>query len=179
MNVIIETPRLLLREYTMEDFDALYTILSDPETMKHYPKPYDEAGTLRWLHWSLQNYQKHGFGLWAIELKETGAFIGDCGITMQPIDGETLPEIGYHIHKAYWRKGYAKEAASAVRDWFFHHTGFDAVYSYMTRDNTASYSTAASVGMKRVKEYVDADGEALLVYTLTRQTWETEYSPHA
>ena len=105
MKIIIETEHLILREYTLDDFDKLYEILSDAETMAHYPSPYDENGTMRWLNWSLDNYQKYGFGLWAIELKETGEFIGDCGLTMQNIDGEALPEIGYHIHKKHWRKG--------------------------------------------------------------------------
>ena len=172
MKKILETERLLLREYTPEDFDGLYAILSDPETMKYYPKPYDDKGTMRWLNWSFDNYKTYGFGLWAIEIKETGEFIGDCGITMQNIDGETLPEIGYHIHKNHWRKGCGKEAARAVRDWFFTHTDFNTVYSYMTCENTASYSTAASVGMKRVKAYTDTDGEVLFVYALTRDEWE-------
>ena len=101
--IILETERLVLREYTNEDFDWLYEILSDEETMKHYPKPYDAAGVQRWLDWSLDNYQKHGFGLWVIELKDSGVPIGDAGITMQPIDGEWLPEVGYHVHKDYWR----------------------------------------------------------------------------
>ena len=138
MKIILETERLVLREYTYGDFDALYKILSDPETMKHYPKPYDEKGTMRWLNWSLDNYSRYGFGLWAIELKSSGIFIGDCGITMQNIDGEMLPEIGYHISKDFWRRGYAKEAASAVRDWVFSNTEFDSVYSYMTYSNVAS-----------------------------------------
>ncbi|MBR5125045.1 MAG: GNAT family N-acetyltransferase [Clostridia bacterium] len=169
--MILETERLLLSEYTPEDFNDLYALLSDPVTMKHYPKPYDEKGTKRWLEWSFNNYKTYGFGLWAIRLKETGAFIGDCGITMQPIDGESLPEIGYHIYKDYWRQGYGKEAACAVRDWFFTHTDFPSVYSYMTCENVASYSTAASVGMKRVKRYTDTDGEELFVYTMTREEW--------
>lgn len=172
MKKIVETKRLILREYTLADFDGLYAILSDPVTMQHYPAPYNEKGTMRWLEWSLDNYQKYGFGLWAIRLKETGQFIGDCGITMQNIDGEQLPEIGYHIHKDYWRQGYAKEAASAVRDWLFERTDFDAVYSYMTHTNVASYSTAASVGMKRIKEYADANGTLHFVYTLTRRDWQ-------
>ena len=171
MKIILETQRLVLREYTPEDFDGLYAILSDSETMKHYPKPYDEKGTMRWLNWSFDNYKTYGFGLWAVELKETGEFIGDCGITMQSIDGETLPEIGYHIHKDFWRQGYGSEAARAVRDWFFTHTDHPAVYSYMTVDNTASWSTAASVGMKRIKRYHDGE-EELFVYTLTRQDWQ-------
>ena len=173
MKKILETERLILREYTMEDFDGLYAILSDPETMRHYPKPYDENGTMRWLRWSLDNYERYGFGLWAIERKDTGIFIGDCGITMQNIDGEVLPELGYHLHKDQWRRGYGREAACAVRDWFFRNTTFDTVYSYMTCTNVASYSTAASAGLRRVKEYTDSDGEKCYVYALTRREWES------
>lgn len=97
----IETPRLLLRPYTMADFDALHEILSDPETMAHYPAPFTAERTRNWISWNLDNYQKYGFGLLAVTLKATGEFIGDCGITLQNIDGEMLPEIGYHIHKRF------------------------------------------------------------------------------
>ena len=172
MKKILETERLILREYTRDDFNALYKILSDPETMSHYPSPYDERGVERWLDWSLDNYERYGFGLWAIELKDTGEFIGDCGITMQNIDGEILPEIGYHIHKVYWRRGYAKEAAAAVRDWCFNNTEYDTAYSYMTVSNVASYSTAKSIGIKRVKEYIDSDYTSCYVYSLTRAEWQ-------
>ncbi len=101
--MVIETERLLLREYTRDDFNALYEIMSDAETMAHYPAPFDETRTRRWIEWNLENYAQYGFGLWAVVLKETGEFIGDCGITIQNIDGEMLPEVGYHIHKKYWR----------------------------------------------------------------------------
>ncbi len=60
---MIETGRLLLRNYTMEDFGALYEILSDPETMQHYPAPFDEERTRNWIQWNLDNYEKYGFGL--------------------------------------------------------------------------------------------------------------------
>ena len=75
--------------------------------------------------------------------------IGDCGITIQKIDGEMLPEIGYHIHKKYWRKGFGSEAARAVRDWAFAHTKYDCLYSYMKYTNLASYATAIAIGMKK------------------------------
>lgn len=173
MKKILETERLILREYTLNDFDDLYAILSDAETMKHYPAPYDEKGTARWLEWSLDNYAKYGFGLWAIELKN-GGFIGDCGITMQNIDGEILPEIGYHIHRSYWRQGYAKEAASAARDWLFENTDFNEAYSYMKYTNVASYSTAASIGMKKIKEYPDKEDTVCFVYRITRDEWRAK-----
>ena len=87
----METERLLLRAYTEEDFTALREILSDAETMKYYPKPYDDAGVMRWIRWCMDSYEKNSFGLWAIELKESGTFIGDCGISLQNIDGEDMP----------------------------------------------------------------------------------------
>ncbi len=153
--MIIETERLILREYTWEDFDSLYEIVSDAETMQHYPKPFDEERTKGWIEWNLQNYEKYGFGLWAVVLKKTGEFIGDCGITIQDIDGEKLPEIGYHIHKRYWRRGFGSEAAKAARDWAFNNTEYNCLYSYMKYTNIGSYSTAVANGMKKIKEYPD------------------------
>ena len=106
----LKTDRLILREYTMNDFNALYEIMSDAETMQHYPTPFDQARTRRWIEWNLENYQKYSWGLWAVVLKETGKFIGDCGITLQNIDGQMLPEIGYHIHKKILSPGIFKRS---------------------------------------------------------------------
>ena len=174
--MIIETERLILREYTMDDFEVLFEILSDAETMQHYPSPFDEEKTRGWIRWNLGNYEKYGFGLWAVVLKETGGFIGDCGITMQNIDGEMLPEIGYHIHKKYWRKGYGKEAARAVCDWVFKNTDSDVIYSYMKNTNIGSYRTAISIGMKKVKEYPDSTNTTSYVCAISRQEWEKNIS---
>ena len=171
--IILETERLILREYVQADYDALYPILSDPETMKYYPKPYDEKGVQRWLDWSFDNYRKYGFGLWAAVLKETGEFVGDCGLTMQQIDGEDLPEVGYHIRKERWRQGLAREASRAVRDWAFTHTGFHCLYSYMNAANLPSRATAAANGMKLIKEFNDTRwGHRTAVYAVSRQEWE-------
>lgn len=60
----------------------------------------------------MEKYEKYGFGLWAVVLKKTGEFIGDCGITIQNIDGEMLPEIGYHIHKNIGVRGLEKRLQS-------------------------------------------------------------------
>ena len=171
--IILETERLILREYVQADYGALYPILSDPETMKYYPKPYDEKGVQRWLDWSFDNYRKYGFGLWAAVLKETGEFVGDCGLTMQQIDGEDLPEVGYHIRKERWRQGLAREASRAVRDWAFTHTGFHCLYSYMNAANLPSRATAAANGMKLIKEFNDTRwGHRTAVYAVSRQEWE-------
>ena len=169
---MIETERLILRNYSLSDFDSLFEIMSDPETMQHYPAPFDAERTRNWITWNLDNYEKYGFGLWAVVLKETGEFIGDCGITLQNIDGEILPEIGYHIHKKYWRRGFGKEAARAVRDWGFRNTEYDIFYSYMKYTNVGSYSTALANGMKKVKEYPDPKNTISYAYAITREEWE-------
>lgn len=169
---MIETEHLVMREYTLQDFDVLYEIMSDPETMKHYPKPFDEERTRNWIEWNIQNYKEYGFGLWAVVLKENGEFIGDCGVTIQNIDGELLPEIGYHIHKKYWRRGFGSEAAGAVRDWAFKNTSYDRLFSYMKYTNVASYSTAISIGMKKVKEYSDEKNLISYAYAISREEWK-------
>lgn len=168
----LETSRLILREMTDDDFTALHAILSDPETMQHYPKPYDDAGVRRWINWCRDSYAKHGFGLWAVILKESGEFIGDCGISMQPIHGEWLPEIGYHIRKDHWRKGYASEAAAECIRYAFEQCGFPKVYSYMKHTNVASYSTAMKNGMSFVEEYDDPINTRTWVYAISREEWE-------
>lgn len=106
-------------------------------------------------------------------MKESGEFIGDCGITIQNTDGEMLPEIGYHIHRKYWRHGFAKEAARAVRDWLFMNTEYDTAYSCMKYTNVSSYSTAIANGMKKVKEYPDLKNTISYVYAITRSEWKT------
>ena len=84
MEAVIElqTKQHILREYTHADFDALYEILSDAETMKHYKEPYDSDGVRLWIEWNLESYKDFGFGLWAVLLKvqndENDTFIGDC-----------------------------------------------------------------------------------------------------
>ncbi len=59
--MIIETERLILREYALDDFDSLYEIVSDAETMQHYPEPFDEERTEGWIEWNLQKYDKYAF----------------------------------------------------------------------------------------------------------------------
>ena len=169
--MVIETKRLILREMKEEDFSALYKVLADPVIMKHYPYVFDETKVRNWILRNIERYRVLGFGLWALCLKETGEMIGDCGLTMQIIHGEIKPEIGYHIRRDMQRKGYAKEAAIAVRDWTFNNTPFNIVYSYMKYTNEPSYKTAISYGCKQVDEYKDDVNEITKVYAITKEEW--------
>ncbi len=98
--------------------------------------------------------------------------IGDCGLTMQNINGTILPEIGYHIAGAHQRRGYAKEAARAVRDWAFENTPFRVLYSYMKKDNIPSAATARANRMTLIDEFTDSEGDVTSVYAVTREQWQ-------
>ena len=166
--MILETERIFLRELTADDFDALYEVLADSDIMQHYPYTFDESRVRNWINKSIERYEIFGFGLWAVCLKETGEMIGDCGLTMQNINGMIKPEIGYHINKRYQRRGYAKEAARACRDWAFENTPFNILYSYMKKTNVASIATALANGMSKVDEYKDEENELTVVYAIKK-----------
>ena len=170
--MIIETKRLILREMNIDDFDSLYKVLSDKENMKYYPFYFDEDKVRLWIERNIERYKTFGFGLWAICLKETNEMIGDCGLSMQMINGQIKPEIGYHIRRDQHRKGYAKEAAIAVRDWAFKNTPFQTIYSYMKYTNEASIKTAISYGCKFILEYEDVEDKITKVYAITREEWK-------
>lgn len=168
----IETKRLILREYTPDDFDALHAIFSDAETMRHYPKPFDAEMTRAWIEHNIERYATFGFGLWAAVLKESGECIGDCGVSMQMINGVIRPEIGWHIRRDHQRQGYASEAGRACRDYIFENTPFNRVYSYMKTTNAASAATAVRIGMKFIEEYPDPVNEYSRAYAVTREEWQ-------
>ncbi len=169
--MIMETERLILRNMTEKDFDALYQVLADSDIMQHYPYTFDDARVRGWINRNIERYQIFSFGLWAVCLKETGEMIGDCGLTMQMINGQIKPEIGYHIRGDQQRKGYAKEAAVAVRDWTFNNTPFNMIYSYMKYTNEPSYKTAISWGCKQVEEFEDEANEITKVFAISREEW--------
>lgn len=173
--MIIETERLILREMTMDDYDAIYAVIADDENMKHYPHTFDEEKVRNWITRNINRYEIFGFGLWAVVLKETGEVIGDCGLTMQIIGGQIKPEIGYHIRRDCQRKGYGSEAAKASLDWSFEHTPFNIIYSYMKYTNVASFSTAIANGMHQVDEFEDDVNTITKVYAITREEWKQLY----
>jgi RimJ/RimL family protein N-acetyltransferase len=147
-----ETDRLRLRKLSRYDLDYLFAILGDAETMRFYPAPKTRDETAAWIEWNLRNYRDHGFGLWALVLKETGEFVGDCGLTVQDVDGESLVEVGYHVKKTHWRQGLATEAAMACRDHAFDVVGVDRLIALVRIGNEPSAGVARNLGMTVWKE---------------------------
>lgn len=163
--MILETPRLYLRLLTKEDASDLSLVLSDQESMRYYPHPFSQEEVMAWIEHNLQRYQSDGFGLWAVIRKADNQFLGDCGITLQNIDGDILPEIGFHIIKKYCNAGYVTEAAEACKRYAIERLGSQSVYSYSEVGNKASQRVASKIGMHLVKTFCkDGIKEVVYVY---------------
>jgi RimJ/RimL family protein N-acetyltransferase len=142
---ILITERLLLRELEPGDADALAEVLSDPVAMRYYAAPFDRDRVAAWIEWARESYRKNGFGLWGVIRRSDGRFLGDCGPMLQPVDGELIPEVGYHIVPAEQGHGYATEAARASVAWVFANTRFDVVCSIVAPENAPSRAVASKV----------------------------------
>lgn len=145
--MILETERLYLREMTQDDFPSLCNILQDEETMYAYEGAFTDSEAQEWLDRQRARYQKWGFGLWAVILKDNGKMIGQCGLTMQPWKEEEVLEVGYLFERSHWHKGYATEAATACKQYAFDVLQAKDVCSIIRDTNTASQHVAVRNGM--------------------------------
>lgn len=148
----METERLELRELNDDDISVLYSIFSDAETMKYYPSSFNLQQTKNWIEKNKQRYREDGFGLWGVYLKESNELIGDCGLVKQIVDGETKVEVGYHIHKKHWSKGYATEAAKGCVEYGFLQLGQEQLISIIDPKNIPSIRVAEKNGFTKEKE---------------------------
>lgn len=114
----ILTERLRLRPFRAdgEDLEPMLAVLGDPASMRYYPAAFDRDRTRAWIDAQLERYDRDGFGLLAIEDRVSGEVIGDCGPTVQDVDGEAFVELGWHVLGARQRQGVATEAGRACRD---------------------------------------------------------------
>ena len=164
---VIETERLWLRPLTVEDHEPLKAVLGDAETMSFYPAPFDDAKVTWWIERNLAHYSERGHGLWGIVLKSDGCLIGDCGLWPQSLEiGEEI-EIGWHVHKAHQRQGYATEAALASRDWGFDNLDVGRLISLILPANIPSRGVAEKIGMTVAQE-LDHKGLLHYVYAIKR-----------
>lgn len=142
----LETQRLILREMNLQDAPALFAIRGDPETMRWYPRPNTAVEVEEGIARQISRYAS-GSGLLAVILRATGDLIGDCGLVWQEVDGVDEPEIGYRIHRQHQNRGYATEAARAVRDHAFTFPGCDRVISLIRPENLPSRRVAEKSGL--------------------------------
>jgi RimJ/RimL family protein N-acetyltransferase len=151
-------------EMTVDDLDDMAALLGDPGVMRYYPRPKDRDEALAWIRWNQDLYQYDGFGLWLIRLRETGEFVGDCGLTPQEVEGTIDVEVGYHVRADLQGHGYATEAAAACRDHARDALGIRRLIAIIHPDNTPSQRVAEKIGLRYERDAVSPAGHQVRVY---------------
>jgi ribosomal-protein-alanine N-acetyltransferase len=143
---------MVLRPMEMADVDDLMGIFSDPVAMRYYPNTKSRQEAEEWVRRVQESYPVRGFGLWVAVLEDSGEFVGQCGLTVQEVEGKEEIEIGYLFLRKSWGQGLATEAARAARDHGFHMPGCERLVSLIDPGNLASRRVAAKVGLTLERE---------------------------
>ena len=172
MTKIIETKRLILREFTINDLTKLQKILSDKDVMLFSVwGPLDEKGTRIFLEKTFESYKKNGYGKWAVIDKEKNKLIGSCGLHNVDIgEGKMQTELGYRLAKNFWGKGLGAEAAKAMCKYGFKALHLREIISCIDKENVASIRVAEKIGMKHWKSG-KMFGHECEIYKITDNEW--------
>jgi len=169
----IETERLLLRQFTMDDLDDLYFIYSHPDLSKYLSneQPLRLDQTRAAINSIIESWQQHKFGVWAVVYKKHRKLIGHCGLKFL----ENTPEvqIGYLLLKDYWRRGLGTEAAAAVLKYGFDVVKLERIVAIAKPENIASRRVMEKVGMKYEKDAYFYEND-VVYYSLSRQGYQLE-----
>jgi RimJ/RimL family protein N-acetyltransferase len=149
---MIETDRLVLRRLVEADLDALAVVHADPDTMRYLGGVKTREEAKQWLKQKLSRYGEPGTGVLAAIEKATGRLIGQCGLVQQIVESEPYVEIGYALASNVWRRGYASEAAAALREHGFRVLGLARMISLIPADHVASIGVARKIGLHFVRE---------------------------
>jgi RimJ/RimL family protein N-acetyltransferase len=122
-------------------------LLGEPQVVRYYPHPMSRQDASAWIVWNQRLYRDHGFGLWLLTLRESGEFVGDCGLTPQQVDSATEIEVGYHLRTALQGRGLATEAAAACRDHARDVLGLERLIAIIDPHNRPSQRVAEKLGM--------------------------------
>ena len=183
MHVFLETDRLVLRRFTMEDADLLVELNSDPEVMRYVDDglPVSRQDILEnTLPAFLSYYERFdGYGFWAAVEKETGRFVGWFHFRPGPDAGPLVPELGYRLHTFAWDRGLATEGSLALVDFGFAELGVERVTAEAMAGHRASRRVMEKAGLRLVRTFkadwpvrMPGDDAGDVEYALERAEWE-------
>jgi [ribosomal protein S5]-alanine N-acetyltransferase len=176
----LETERLLLRKMRLDDADAMFAYASDPEVTRYVL--WDTHRSIKdsesFLRFATEGYERGDFGGWGIVLKDSGAFVGTCGIEAGYAPEHARGELGYVLSREQWGKGLMPEAARAVIRFGFRRMGLNRVEARCIAENTASARVMEKVGMTyegtlREREFIKGAYRDMRLYSILRR----EYRP--
>lgn len=156
IDTLLETERLILRKFSLDDFFEYYHVMKEPQVGRWLRGVDDGAGftkeeTRQWIQGFINSWDQYGYGPFAVVEGNTNKLIGHCGIRFNPNYDWT--EFMYGIHPEHWGKGYATEAAKRCLDLGFIDLGLDRIYDYTLPDNLRAINVMKKLGMKYVKNF--------------------------
>lgn len=165
-DVQIETDRLIMRMWRLDDFESYLELCQDPEVMRFLGgKTFDRFECWRHLAFMVGHWQLLGFGPWVVEEKATGQFVGRVGF-LNP-EGWPAFELGWTLSRKFWGRGYATEAARRALSYAFEELDKDHVISLIDPKNKNSIKVAERLG-ERVEGKTDLLGREVLIYGIDR-----------
>ena len=174
----LETSRLLMRECRQADFEAFASFMADADVQRYlHGEPLSRADAWRNFAMAIGHWELRGYGVWAVERKSDGAFMGRVGM----INPEGWPglEVGWTLGKPYWGQGYATEAAQAALRYGFLTQPVDRLISCIDPGNKASQAVALRLGeTKGPSQEIVIGGKAFTVdiWSISRADWQRQLS---
>ncbi len=147
----LETPRLLLRRWRPADLEPFARMNADPEVMRHFPRPLDRAGSDALVGRIEAAFEEHGYGLWAVDRREDGAFLGFTGLAIPRFEAAFTPcvEVGWRFARDAWGHGYATEAAREALRFGFEEAALPEIVSCTSAGHERSRRVMERLGMHR------------------------------
>lgn len=182
VNDFLQTDRLRLRRFTIDDLDLLVALDGDPNVMRYINggQPVDRVEVAEMLTWWMGYYERfEGFGFWAAIEKATGAFVGWFHFRPADGDGALEPELGYRLHHAAWGRGLATEGSRSLIDNGFIELGIERVRAETMAVNVASRRVMEKAGLRYIRTFdsewpirIAGDEHGDVEYAISRAQWE-------
>ena len=172
---MLQTPRLLLRPFTVDDLDAFAAICGDPIVMRFYPAPWTRDEAEAFIRRNMERQEELGYSRFAVIHREDERLIGFCGLGMMEVDGVWEVELGYMLDRSYWGRGLAPEAA---REWIrhaFEDLRLPRLISLIYNENTPSIRVAEKNGLTYEKDTI-YNGMQDRVYSIRLPSADTQGS---
>ena len=166
MTFQLETERLVLREFAVEDALGFYQMNDNAEVLQYTgDKPFRDPEAAAAFILSYNHYKVHGYGRWTIVRKTDQAYLGFCGLKYHPETEEV--DLGFRLIRNEWGRGYATEAASACLEYGLNQLKLPRIIGRVRQVNTASVKVLEKIGMKRVGAF-DFEGHPAWLYESIR-----------
>ncbi len=171
MEIILQTERLYLRKFTIDDVAIMFDLNSTDEVVQYTgnPKMKNEAEALLVLREIILPQYEKGLGRWAVHTKTDDAFIGWCGL--KQIEGHV--DLGYRFKKNTWGHGYATESAKAVLAYGFHQLHLQEIIAHVHLQNRASFKVLEKIGMHSIGITI-ADDQEVYGFKLSASAFQSK-----